>query len=73
MKASEKSAEWIANAMKATGINQAELARRAGLTSGRISQILNGKRSTINVATLFRLIEACGLEITELRAKKKAA
>ncbi|MBU3935811.1 helix-turn-helix transcriptional regulator [Patescibacteria group bacterium] len=48
--------------MGVAGINQAELARRTGLTQGRISQLLNSSRN-IRIGTLVGLVHACGLRI----------
>lgn len=72
MNPSEKSAAWIAKAMKLAGISQKELARRMGVAPSSVCTILSGKHR-MRVDTLFRMIEACGFEIQELRAKKKAA
>lgn len=52
--------QMIRDAMGIAGINQAELARRTGLTQGRISQLLNSARN-IRIGTLARLLCACGM------------
>lgn len=74
MNPSEKSAQWIANAMKAAGISQAELARRMKVDYRWLSKILKGRRG-MRVHTLLRILEACGFtdaDLTGTRPKKAA-
>ena len=61
----------IERAITFVGISQHELARRVQLQShSGVSKMVNGKRD-MRVSTLFQLIDACGLDIVELRVRRK--
>jgi transcriptional regulator with XRE-family HTH domain len=47
-------------------MTQAELARRAKLTQGYVSQLLSGKRKNPSLEILKRLARALGVPVTEL-------
>jgi transcriptional regulator with XRE-family HTH domain len=66
--ASMRAAAWIAKAM--AGVNQGELARRMGVQASYVSRMLKARNNML-IGTLFRAIAACGLEIVELRVRKK--
>jgi transcriptional regulator with XRE-family HTH domain len=68
--ASMRAAAWIAKAMAMAGVNQSELARRMGVQASYVSRMLKA-RNNMPIGTLFRAIDACGLEIVELRVRKK--
>jgi len=55
--------QQIAIARKAAGLTQMDLALRAGLTQGRLSEIERGDRPGITVALLCRIAEALGLSM----------
>lgn len=54
--------ELIDRAMRRAGMTQSELARASGVQRPMICRILNSKRGA-NIATVFRLIDACGFEL----------
>lgn len=47
---------------QAAGMSQAELARRMGVTQGRVAQ-LEGQGDGLRIATLERAAEACGFTV----------
>jgi transcriptional regulator with XRE-family HTH domain len=47
-------------------MTQAELAKKAHLTEGYVSQLLRGKRKNPSLAVLKRLARALGVPVTEL-------
>lgn len=61
----------IADAMEATGVNQRMLARRLGVSEGRVSQLL-ANNSNPSVKTLARLADALGLKLKLSFAPKEA-
>lgn len=52
--------QMIRDAMGLAGVNQKELARRMGITEGRVSQLLNSSRN-ITIKTLVSMLFACGV------------
>ena len=54
--------EMIERAMLMARMSQSQLARASGIKSQMICRIVNSKRGA-NVATFFRLIDACGCTI----------
>jgi transcriptional regulator with XRE-family HTH domain len=68
-KAGEYSARWVSKAMAEAGVSQLELARRLGIASSGISRAVNG-RHDLRLATLLRILDACGLEVVELRVRR---
>lgn len=64
------SSRWIERAMKMAGVSQRELAKRMGVAHPTICRQLNGKRA-VALGTLMRILSACGLEIEELRVRRK--
>lgn len=55
----------LEHARRTAGVNQAELARRAGTSRTAISAYENGRKSP-SLATLTRVLDACGFEIEAL-------
>lgn len=55
--------------MKQAGINQTELAHRTGISCSQISNLVNSRRLA-GLETLLKILDACGLEVIELRVKK---
>jgi transcriptional regulator with XRE-family HTH domain len=55
--------EKIRDRMRELGLTQAQLARRSGVSQGRISELLNGKRryERMRLANARRLAEALGV------------
>jgi transcriptional regulator with XRE-family HTH domain len=66
--AADLSSRWICHAMDKAGLTQGELAKRSGINSGNLSQYANGRRIP-TLRLLVEILEACGLEIVELRVK----
>lgn len=60
----------IRKIMEMRGINQSELAERAGLTTGGISLILNDKRMP-KWDTMCALADALGVSVAELRDEEE--
>jgi transcriptional regulator with XRE-family HTH domain len=54
--------ELVKNAREGAGLSQRELARRAGTSQAMVARIERGQQSP-SVATLERLVRACGLEL----------
>lgn len=54
--------EMIERAMLIAHMSQSQLARASGIKSQMICRIVNSKRGA-NVATFFRLLDACGCTI----------
>ncbi len=52
----------LEHARRAAGLNQAEVARRAGTSRTAISAYENGRKSP-SLTTLTRLLDACGFEL----------
>jgi transcriptional regulator with XRE-family HTH domain len=62
----------LADALESRGITQRELAKRLGVTAGRVSQIL-GADANLSVSTLARLADALDCELTILLVPKKGS
>lgn len=66
--------QWLYKAMQFAGISQSTLVRRTSnrnkSTHSFISLVLNGKRQP-RIDKLIQYIEACGLEIVELKVRKR--
>ena len=52
----------LARVFTSTGITQKELARRAGVTSGRVSQVLSGDEN-LRLSTVARYLHAMGFRL----------
>lgn len=65
MNAREWSGIVIRRAVDASGVSQSEIARRMGVDHGWISRLCSGEEN-VGVETLFRLVEACGLEVENI-------
>ncbi len=61
----------IQNEMHIRGVSQAELARRLGVTTARVSQIVGGSASNLTLKTIGRIAHALG-EQFEVVAWKNA-
>jgi len=53
----------MARVFEATGLTQRELAQRAGVTEGRVSQVLSGEEN-LRLSTLSRYLHALGYRLT---------
>jgi transcriptional regulator with XRE-family HTH domain len=62
----------IRNAMMQLGINQAELARRAGITRSALTQILAGNR-TPSTPALLQIAGALGVSVDFLLGKSETS
>lgn len=60
----EEIIEAVKTAMKNNNIKIADLCRATGLSRQTLDNIMNGRRSGINLGTLRKLCDAVGLEIT---------
>lgn len=61
-------AQLLRQAIKRTGLSENEVARRSGIDRGNLSRILNGRRG-VTLVTLYRVMQACGLEIHLLKVR----
>jgi transcriptional regulator with XRE-family HTH domain len=59
----------VADARRARGLSQTDLARVSGIEQGNISAIENGRRVP-SAATLHRLLNACGFELMAAAGKR---
>lgn len=66
----ERAAVMVFKALQLSGKTDAEIARTLGMSQGNLRKYVKGSRS-MQIDTLFRIVEACGLEIVELRVKKR--
>ena len=66
----EKQAHWIEHAMSISHLNVSELANRLHITHSYLYRILSLK-TDVRLSTLFKIIDACGFEIVELRVRRK--
>jgi transcriptional regulator with XRE-family HTH domain len=64
--------ELIANIKRTSGLSQAELARRSGLTPSVLSAYEHGRRQP-SVSALARIARAAGLELEISRLSDEAA
>ncbi len=60
-------------AFEASGLSQAELARRTGVSQASISMFLSGTRDGLDYATFEKLCEALGLDLTVKKRHKQPA
>lgn len=56
--------EAVKTAMKNNNIKIADLCRATGLSRQTLDNIMNGRRSGINLGTLCKICEAVGLSVT---------
>ncbi len=70
--ATELSSRWIRRACDLAGISQSELARRTGISSCYLSRTMSC-RQTAGMELIVRVMDACGLEVIELRVRKKGS
>lgn len=56
----------IKEILEARGMSQAELCRRAGFSTGVMSEIISGKRARLNTQTVERIAEGLGVAPGEL-------
>jgi transcriptional regulator with XRE-family HTH domain len=59
----------IGKAISLSGLSQKEIADRAGMDASNLVKYTKGTKG-MTVAVLFRIVEACGLEVIELRVRK---
>ena len=57
----------IEEGLKKQGINQAELARRCGLSRVKITQMKMGITKTIDIHLAFKIADALGIDVNEFR------
>lgn len=60
----------IAYAMKSKGLKQADLCRMTGMTSSKISQLLNGKTYDPRLSTAILLADALGVSLDWLAGRE---
>lgn len=70
MTARERAALIIFQALQKSGKTDSEIARSIGMSQGNLAKYVKGCRA-MQIDTLFRIVEACGLEIVELRVIKR--
>mgnify|MGYP005849821369 CR=1 FL=1 len=58
--------EKIAQLMKERGLRVTDLARRSGLHTGHICDILSGRRRKLQAATMYRLARALEVSVEDL-------
>jgi transcriptional regulator with XRE-family HTH domain len=68
----ERIALMVKRAMAKAHINQAELGRRMHTSHGTVCRWVNGE-GNMKVETLFRILDACDLEVVELQVRRKLA
>ena len=56
--------EAVKTAMKNNNIKIADLCRATGLSRQTLDNIMNGRRSGINLGTLCKICDAVGLSVT---------
>lgn len=66
----ERAAAMVYKALQMSGKTDSEIAHALGMSQGNLTKYVKGYR-TMQIDTLFRIVEACGLEIIELRVKKR--
>ncbi len=66
----ERAAQMVYKALQLSGKTDSEIARTLGMSQGNLAKYVKGRRA-MQIDTLFRIVEACGLEIIELRVKKR--
>lgn len=62
----------IRQSREAHGCNQAELARRAGVTRGGLSRLESGKRTRVLAGTLLAITVALGVPVETLQGTEAA-
>lgn len=60
----EEIIEAVKTAMKNNNIKIADLCRATGLSRQTLDNIMNGRRSGINLGTLCKICDAVGLSVT---------
>lgn len=60
----EEIIEAVKTAMKNNNIKTADLCRDTGLSRQTLYNIMNGRRSGINLGTLCKICDAVGLSVT---------
>lgn len=68
----ERAAMIVYKALQMSGKSDSEIARTLGMSQGNLAKYMKGYRS-MQIDTLFRIVEACGLEIIELRVRKRTS
>ncbi|HWH59313.1 MAG TPA: helix-turn-helix transcriptional regulator [Terriglobales bacterium] len=66
----ERAALMVYKALQMSGKTDSEIARALGMSQGNLTKYVKGYRA-MQIDTLFRIVEACGLEIVELRVRKR--
>ena len=59
---SDRFCERLAQALELSGISQAELARRSGMTRMQVNAFLKGRNTGASLETVSRYAEALGIE-----------
>jgi transcriptional regulator with XRE-family HTH domain len=65
----ERAAQMVGKAISLSGLTQKEIAERAGMDASNLVKYTKGNKG-MTVDVLFRIVEACGLEVIELRVRK---
>jgi transcriptional regulator with XRE-family HTH domain len=66
----ERAGLMVRRAIDMSGMSQAEVAKRMGISKSYVSKLASGNFN-MTVQSLFSLVEACGLAVVELRVKKR--
>ncbi|MGH2110088.1 helix-turn-helix domain-containing protein [Aerococcus urinaeequi] len=63
--------ELIKNLIDKSGYTKHQIALKAGIKSQNLYNFLNGKLSSMDVNTAFKLADALGVDINEFREEKE--
>ena len=70
MTSRDRVASLIRQAADRSGLRDTEIARRAKLAKATLANAI--KTGSIRVDTLFRILEACDLELVDIRVRKRS-